>query len=215
MMNLFFICGSCAIAPHIALEESGLAYKATRVRSDVLKDVVAFDGMPALLQVNPKGTVPTLVVGDVAFTETVAVLTYIAQLVPDVELLPADPLRQAQCVSRMVWFASTVHIAFRKMFRPGRFSADTAAHPAIQARGREETWSYLEAIDQMLKDTPWIMGGKFTVVDCHAFVFWRWASLAKLPIQSLTSYAGFGERMLGRPSVLKVLDQQNQDNSGP
>ena len=30
-MKLFYLSGSCALAPHIALEHSGLAYEAIRV----------------------------------------------------------------------------------------------------------------------------------------------------------------------------------------
>lgn len=214
MMNLFFIRYSIAFAAMVALEESGLPYKATRAQSQMMKDQFEFDAYPALLELNPKGTVPTLVTNNVVLTETVAVLAYIAQLAPERELLPSDPLKYAECLSRMAWMASTVHIAFRKINRPNRFSHDASVYPGIQAFGEEEAWSHLETIDQMLGEKKWIMGDKFSLVDCHAFVFWRWATLSNFPIETLASYSRLGQQMLERPSVSKALAREEQGNPG-
>jgi glutathione S-transferase len=108
----------------------------------------------------------------------------------------------------MAWFASTVHIAFRKANRPNRFSADPAAYSDIQAFGREEIWTCLQIIDEMLDGKTWMMGEEFSVADCHAFVFWRWAKLSKFPIQTLASFSRFSEQMLDRPSVKRALDRE-------
>ena len=55
MLKFFFGPGSCALASHIALEESGLPYEAVRL------DLVAGDQKkPEYLKINPKARVPAL-----------------------------------------------------------------------------------------------------------------------------------------------------------
>ena len=172
-------------------------------------DVVGDEGRAALLKVNPKATVPTMLVDGVAFTENVATLLYIAHSAPKSGLLPATSIGEAQCISRMAWLASTVHVAFRKIYRPNRFSTDTSAHDGIRAFGKDECWSYLEAVDQMLGDKTWMMGEHFSLVDCHAFIFCRWGILSKFPVQTLPSLSRFSERMLARPSVQSALARED------
>ena len=210
MITLFFIKYSCAIAVHIALEEAKLPFAAIRVSSDLSQtvDIAGDEGLVALRALNPKGTVPTLVVNDVPLTETVAILTYIAHVAPEAKLVPANALDEARCLARMAWFASTVHIAFRKANRPNRFSVDPAAYADIRAFGREEVWTCLQMIDQMLDGKTWMMGEEFSVADCHAFVFWRWAKLAQFPTQTLASLSRFSEQMLDRPTVRRALDRE-------
>ena len=52
-MKLFYLQGSCALAPHIALEHAGLVYEAVRV--DRGKQAEA-----SYLRINPLGRVPAL-----------------------------------------------------------------------------------------------------------------------------------------------------------
>ena len=52
-MKLYYLAGSCALAPHIALEASGLPYQAVRIERGKQAD-------PEYLAVNPLGRVPAL-----------------------------------------------------------------------------------------------------------------------------------------------------------
>ena len=53
-MKLFYLQGSCALAPHIALEHAGLVYEAVRVERGKQADA-------SYLRINPLGRVPALV----------------------------------------------------------------------------------------------------------------------------------------------------------
>jgi glutathione S-transferase len=53
-VKLFYLQGSCALAPHIALEHAGLAYEAVRIQRGKQPD-------PSYLRINPLGRVPELV----------------------------------------------------------------------------------------------------------------------------------------------------------
>ncbi len=56
MLTLYYSTGSCALASHIALEESGGEYRAQRI---VLKN--NDQRTPGYLAITPKGRVPALV----------------------------------------------------------------------------------------------------------------------------------------------------------
>ena len=56
MLNLFYTPDTCALASHIVLEETGVAYETTRI------DFASTEQRkPEYLAVNPKGRVPSLV----------------------------------------------------------------------------------------------------------------------------------------------------------
>jgi glutathione S-transferase len=73
-MKLFYLPGSCALGPHIALEYTGLAYEAVRVEGGRQID-------PTYLAINPLGRVPALVTkAHGTITEAPIVLSYIADV---------------------------------------------------------------------------------------------------------------------------------------
>ncbi len=92
MLTLFYATGTCSLASHIALEESGLAYEARR-----LNFTAGEQNKPEYLAVNPKGRVPALVTDRGIITETSAILVYVAQISPAANLAPVDdPFALAQ-----------------------------------------------------------------------------------------------------------------------
>ena len=93
MIRLFYSLGSCSLASHIALEEAGAAYEVVRTNvriGDQLK--------PEYLAINPKGRVPALVTDQGVLTETVAILSYIAETHPQANLLPVDAWARHQAL---------------------------------------------------------------------------------------------------------------------
>ena len=85
MLTLYYATNTCALASHIALEESGAAYD-TRL----VDFATAEQTKPDYLRINPKGRVPALVTDRGVLTETPAILAYIAQTHPAARLAPLD-----------------------------------------------------------------------------------------------------------------------------
>src|SRR5262249_50385104 len=79
VMKLYYSPAACSLAPHIALEESGLRY-------DLVKVDVRTHKLPNgtdYYTINPKGYVPLLELGDgERLTETAVILQYIADRTP-------------------------------------------------------------------------------------------------------------------------------------
>ena len=88
--RLFHSPGACSLAPHIVLEELGIAYEPVRV-------VIAegANRKPEYLGINPRGRVPALGIkdeqGERVLTESVAIAVYLARRHPSPSLLPEDP----------------------------------------------------------------------------------------------------------------------------
>jgi hypothetical protein len=130
MLTFFYSPGSCALATHLALEHSGLAYTAKKV--DFSKQE---QRSPEFLKINPKGRVPALVTDAGVLTENPALLVYIAQLAPEANLAPLDdPWLFAQMQSFNSYLASTVHVAHAHRYRGYRWSRTiTCAGPGCWA----------------------------------------------------------------------------------
>ena len=79
-MKLYYMPGACSLADHIVLEWIGASYETVRMTHAGIK-------APEYLAINEGGTVPLLVDGDFFLTENVAILTYLADLYPDAQLI--------------------------------------------------------------------------------------------------------------------------------
>ena len=126
-MKLYYLPGSCALGPHIALEYSGLAYEAVLIERGKQSD-------PAYLAVNPLARVPSLVTATHGtITEARVVLTYIADLVPDLGLLPAvgTPERY-EALRWMAYISTTVHPALGRLWRAERFCDDAGCKSSVE-----------------------------------------------------------------------------------
>ena len=204
MLTLYYSPGVCSMASHIGLEESGVPYekRATLLPKGEHKS-------EAYLKVNPRGKVPSLDVDGKVITENTAILTYIGKRYPEKNLLPKDPIEEARCISTMAWFSNSVHPPYTHYVRPERFGGDgEAAQAAVKELGKKTFFGQVTEIDSMLQGKQWIMGDQFTVADGYALVFYGWGVRAGLPMQDLKAYTAWKDRMLKRPAVRKVLEEE-------
>jgi glutathione S-transferase len=202
MLGLYYAPGACSMAAHIVLEESGEKYELIPV--DLAKGEQRSE---SYLKVNPQGRVPVLRLDDGALlTETTAILPYLGKRSG---LWPTDPLTEAKALSLIGYFAASVHPAFAHFVRPERYSADPAAFPAIKDMGIETFHGYLKQIDSRLAGREWF-SDRYSVLDPYAFVFYTWGVHGELPMEELKNFTGFKERLLQRPAVGRVLDDEKR-----
>lgn len=166
-MKLFYLPGSCALAPHIALEYTGLAYEAVRVERGRQTD-------PAYLAINPLGRVPALVTASHGtITEVPAVLSYIADVATGRELLPATGTPERyEALRWMAYISSTVHPAFGQLWRAERF-CDAGCESSVEHAAATQLVNDFAYIDKQLSNRQWVAGDHVTAADFHLFVFGR------------------------------------------
>ena len=200
MLTLYYGPGACSMASHIVLEESGEKYEGRKVNL-----AQGEQRSPEYLKVNPHGKVPALRLdnGEV-LTENAAILPTLGK---GFRLWPSDPKAESLALSWIGYFSSTVHPAHTHVARPERFSADPAAHAGIKDAGLKAFHGYLKEIDGLYAGKDWLFGD-FTVVDPYAFVFYAWGVRRELPMQELKNYSAFRDRMLKRPAVQRVVEDE-------
>lgn len=200
MLTFYYAPGSSSLAAHIALEEANANYQATPV-----DEAKGEQYSEAYLKINPRGKVPALRLDDgTVITENLAIQTYIARTHPHAKLLPTDPVGEARALSLMSHFASSVHVAFRHVWRPDRYTNEATAMAGIKAKGRQAFADYCREIDGLLSGKEWFLG-EFSTVDGYAFVFYLWSRLIDLPMQDLKNYTAHRDRILKRPAVQRTV----------
>jgi glutathione S-transferase len=199
-MILYYAPGSCAIASHIALEESGLPYDTHRL--DFRRNE---QRSAEYLAINPKGRVPALVTDRGIITETPAILAFIAQSAPSANLAPLDdPFRFAQMQAFNSYLCSTVHVAHAHRLRGSRWTDDPAAIEAMKVKVPRNMADCFQLIEDGMLEGPWVLGDFYSVADIYLYVLSTWLEGDGVDIQRFTKVKEFHDRMAARPSVRKV-----------
>jgi len=200
MLKLYYSPGSCALASHIALEESGIAYTAERVDFKNSQQTT-----PEYLAINPKGRVPALVTDRGVLTENPAILTFVAQSAPQARLLPEDPYVFAQAQSFNTYLCSTVHINHAHKMRGYRWAAEENSFADMKRKVPETMAASFGLIERDMLKGPWVMGDQFTVCDPYLFTLGLWLEGDGVDLATLPKVAAHRKRMLERPAVAKVV----------
>jgi glutathione S-transferase len=200
MLTLYYGPGACSMAAHIVLEEGGEKYEAKRL--DLGKGEQKTE---AYLKIHPLGRVPALGLDNgQPLTENTAILPYLGKRY---KLWPTDPLAEARALSLIGFFAATVHPAHAHISRPERYATDSSHFPNIQAQGKKSFHEYLKQVDGMLAGREWL-SDQYSVLDPYAFTFYTWGVRRELPMAELKNYVAHKDRMLARPAVQRVVEDE-------
>jgi glutathione S-transferase len=205
VITLFYAPNSCALASHIALEQSGLAYAAKRV--DFSKNE---QRSAEYLRINPKGRVPALATDRGVLTENPAILAWIAQSAPEKRLAPADPWDFAQAQSFNAYLCATVHVAHAHKFRGYRWADDPAAIEAMKRKVPQSVGECFEVIEREMLRGPWVMGGQYTICDPYLYTLAEWMEGDGLDPARYPKVADHRRRMREDPAVVRVLAEQRR-----
>lgn len=202
--KLYFSPGAVSMATHIALEEVGVQYE--------LEPVLIKEGQQRTeryLRIHPLGRLPALEIQPgVVLTETPALLSYLAELAPERQLLPSDTLRRARANEWMSLLSSAVHVAFISFYRPDRYTDDAAAAAALKVDGKARFFELLRHVESRLPPDGFVLDGRYSLVDAYLAVFFLWARRFELPIDKLPRYGRLASLVLARPAVRRALEQE-------
>lgn len=195
-MKLFYKPGACSLASHITLRESGKDFTLDGV--DLMKK--RLENGDDFFAVNPKGQVPALLLDDgTLLTEGVAIMQYLADSVPDRQLLaPTSSLSRYKTIEWLNFIATELHKGFTPLFRP-----DTPEEykPTVRALLEKK----MQYVNESLKDNPWICGQRFSIADAYLFTVLRWAYAVKLNMEGSSHIEAYMARMAERPAVTAAL----------
>jgi glutathione S-transferase len=202
--KLYFSPGAVSMATHIALEEVGKPY--------ALEPVLIREGQQLTEQyrrIHPLGRLPALEIEPgVVLTETPALLPYLAELAPELELLPRGGLQGARANEWMSLLASAVHVTFISFFRPDRYTSDDAARAALKVDGKQRFFDMLHYVESRLPEQAFVLGERYSLCDAYLAVFFLWARRFELAIEQLPRYGRLAGSVLQRPAVRRALEQE-------
>lgn len=169
-LKLFVAPNTCARVATIALEEIGVAFETSLIRTAANQQ-----NSPAFLKLNPKGKVPTLLIDGTPLTENVAILSWLAATYPDADLMPpaTDAISALQQTADLAFFAGTVHPIVTRIAMPMKIVAD-AAHPfeTVRPKGIDDMNKVMAMIEERLNGSPWWYGAAWSMVD--GYLYWVW-----------------------------------------
>ena len=77
----------------------------------------------------------------------------------------------------------------------------------LKEQGLKTFHEYLKQIDSRLAGREWF-DDSYSVLDPYGFVFYTWGVRRELPMTELKAYTAFTNRMMMRPAVQRVLDDE-------
>jgi glutathione S-transferase len=194
-MKLYYSSGSCSLASHIILEESGAKFETQRLN---LRE--GEQRKPEFLKLNPKGKVPTLQLDDgQVLTENPAIISWLADTHPDAQLLPRPgELARARAQEWLAWCASAIHPSFGALF----VAARTKTQPDETQRATVQ--SNLDLFDRLLSGKRFVLGDSFSAADAYTIVFFLWAK--SFSLQTGENHKRAVQALLERAGVQRALD---------
>lgn len=204
MLKLYFARGTCALASHIALAETGADYTVERIDFKTNQQ-----NSPDYLAINPKGRVPALATERGILTETPAILAFIAQSFPKMKLAPLDDaFAFAQVQSFNSYLCSTVHVAHAHRMRGSRWASEETSFADMKRKVPETVGACFALIESKMLQGPWVMGEQYTICDSYLYTLATWLEGDGVDIAKLPKLADHHQRMAGRAAVKKALAEQ-------
>jgi len=203
-LQLFYAPQTCATVPFITLTEAGAAFEVINVnsRSGDLKK-------PEFLKLNPKHKVPVLVIDGEPLTENVAIQIWIARQFPQAQLLTADPKTEIKVISLMAWCASGIHPHLTPNARPGNYCDLPGSEESVRRVGNVMLFEDFKIANELLAGRDWFFD-RFTAADAYFYWCFMRAISFKLDLAAFPNCHAHHQRMLGRPSVQKLVEHQNR-----
>jgi glutathione S-transferase len=191
-MKLYYAPGACSLATRICLHQAGITAEFERVDLHARVTETGTD----YLKINPKGSVPLLVLEDgQTVSENVALLDLLAERAPSLGV--RGPLGRTRLIEMLSFLSTELHIAFKPFFH------DVGA--AEKAMASEVAARDLDLLTARV-DGRYLFGPEFTVADAYLFAMLRWAVAFDVPMMS--EMFGYFGQVASRAAVRRSLAEE-------
>jgi len=160
---------------------------------------------PKLIEVNPYGSLPTLVDRDLALWESTVVMEYLDERYPHPPLLPVYPVARAN--SRLL-----IHRIQRDWCGLVDLILDSRTKEPARVQARKELRESLTGVSALFSDKPFFLSTELSLVDCCLLpILWRLRILGielPRPAKPLLDYM---ERQFARETFQASLSEVERD----
>ena len=196
-MKLYYSPGACSQAAHILLHETGLPHESEAVDLKAHRTASGAD----YHEINPKGPVPALQIGDEVLTENGAILQYIGDKGGNDTLLPGSGIERYRVIEMLAYLGSDVHKSFGALWNP------TASDEAKQA-ARDLVGKKFDYLEGKLDGRDYLLGPSMTIADPYLFAMLGWTGMHNIDLARWPRLTAFRRRMEERPTVRTVMQAE-------
>ncbi|AZI37399.1 glutathione S-transferase [Caenibius tardaugens NBRC 16725] len=194
-MKLYYAPGSCSLAVHIALKETGQVCELAKV--DVFTK--AMDDGGDYRTVNPRGALPALALDEGGvLTEVAVLLQYVADKAGNVLIPAAGTLERYRVLEWLNHLATELHKSFSVLFNP-------VATDDFKQFVQQKLIRHFAEIDAVVGREEWLANGAYSVADIYAFVISNWAGMVGIDLSEFVALEAFRSRIAARPAVVAAL----------
>lgn len=208
-LKFYMAPGSCSTGIHILLETLELPFEAWIVNLPAGEHL-----RPEYLKINPRGTIPTLVLDDGrAVTDFKSIALWLAETYPRGKLLPDDPAQAARAVELLDFALIRLHgEGYTRIFTSERYLSPSAGRQQqhlkddVAAHGREIVSQALGVLEKRMPADGYAAGPQFSIADAALFYNEFWADKIGIPMPPRV--AAHYQRVRARPVVRQVLAEE-------
>lgn len=192
-------CGSVVV--ELAMREAGAEYE--------LEEIPYLEPGPdrdRLLELNPLGQVPTLILPDGnVMTESAAIILHLADAFPDTRLVPSssDPQRPA-FLRWLIYIVSEIYPTTTFADDPARWGlpeANRQAYKQTVDQYRVDLWRHVEEV----ADSPYFLGDRLCAIDLYIAVMRNWRPGKDAFAKALPKLTAIAESVADIPQFTNIL----------
>lgn len=195
-MRLFFYPHACSMAIHIALKETGLVFDTEFVD---LSTKVTGAGLD-YLKINPKGAVPALgLKNGKVITEVTTILTYLADLVPEKNLIPkSSSFERYEMMSLLSFISMDIHKNFSAFFYKEKIDSwiEVSKHKLSRS---------FDFLENKLQSNRYLNGNEISIADFYFFVMLHWCDYFSIDLEKWPKILNLKYNLEKRSSIQEVL----------
>ena len=201
MVDLYTRPNTAGTIVRCLLEEVGEQYRVIRVERGPDGSVSPAE----YADLNPNGTVPTLVDGELVLYETAAILQHVADLHPESGLAPPPGTPERPMVYRwMLYVTNNVMAAFYRWFKADEMVADPAAVESLQRGAVRDLARFGRFVEAELTGRLYLLGEEYTIADAFLAGLHAWADEISELTFGGTNLAAHRARVEARPAFERV-----------
>eukprot|EP00892_Ulva_mutabilis_P003974 jgi/Ulvmu1/1949/UM012_0110.1 len=179
------------------MAEKGLEYESKQVNASKGEHKG-----PDVMEINPRGQVPTFKDGDIVVNESIAIMQYLEETYPEPALMPSDKPARALALQRF-HEASSLYGAIQPLFYAKMVGkVNTDSEKELFQEGIKKANKELEYFESYLLDgREFIAGDMFTLADISVALTLFFAQRAGATFAQFPSIQNYAERLSSRPSI--------------
>ena len=207
-MKLYHCHNARSMRPLWALEELGLDYEL------VTMPFPPRAGYPNYLSINPLGTVPTFVDGDLTMTESAGICHFLAERhAPN--LLRVDPSEPAYGDYLNWLYRSDATLTFPQtiVLRYGSLEPPERRLPQAAADYKRWTLARMRAFETVMAGAEYACAGRFTMADISIGYALMLANVIGFGDETPESLRHYLDRLAARPAFLRAKQAQSENSA--